>query len=174
MSHVSESVHTWTSPESCHTWVSQFTHERVLSVFSKRGGGVAEAEWCTRFLRTCSQPAGVKWRRCIRCLSCRSLSAKEPLIVELFCGKWPLKMKQPMDVRHPVFLSHVTCEWVMAHMKKSWHMKMIHYSELVLHWGMFVHIHMRWLRLVGSIKHRSLLQKSPIKLTIFCERDLAF
>ena len=32
--------------------------------------------------------------------------------------------------------------------------------------------HMGWLRLVGSKKHRSLLQKSPIKVTIFCKREL--
>jgi len=33
-------------------------------------------------------------------LSCRSLSAKEPLIIGLFCGKWPIK------IRHPITLCH--------------------------------------------------------------------
>ena len=37
-----------------------------------------------------------------RVMSCRSLSAKEPLIIGLFCGKWPVKMRHPMTPRHPV------------------------------------------------------------------------
>jgi len=35
-------------------------------------------------------------------LSCRSLSAKEPLRIGLFCGKWPVKIRHPMGLRHPV------------------------------------------------------------------------
>ena len=35
-------------------------------------------------------------------LSRRFLSTKEPLIIGLFCGKWPIKMRHPMGLRHPV------------------------------------------------------------------------
>jgi len=34
-------------------------------------------------------------------LSCRSFSAKEPLIVGLFCVKWPMKIRHPMNLHHP-------------------------------------------------------------------------
>jgi len=39
-------------------------------------------------------------------LSCRSFSAKEPLIIGLFCGKRPLQRRHPMGLRHPT----LTCE----------------------------------------------------------------
>ena len=29
--------------------------------------------------------------------------ATEPLIIGLFCGNWPLKIRQPINLRHPVF-----------------------------------------------------------------------
>jgi len=35
-------------------------------------------------------------------LSCRSFSTKEPLIIGLFCRKWPIKIRHPMGLRHPV------------------------------------------------------------------------
>ena len=34
--------------------------------------------------------------------SCRSFFAKEPLIIGLFCGKWPAKIRRPMRLGHPV------------------------------------------------------------------------
>jgi len=36
-------------------------------------------------------------------LICRSFSAKEPLIIGLFCGKWPMALRHPKDLRHPIF-----------------------------------------------------------------------
>ena len=44
------------------------------------------------------------WRRCMNALNCRSLFAKEPLIIGLFCGKWPMKMRHPMTLRHSVLV----------------------------------------------------------------------
>jgi len=41
-------------------------------------------------------------RKCMDVLSCASLSAKEPLILELFCGKWPIKIRHPLTLHHPV------------------------------------------------------------------------
>ena len=38
------------------------------------------------------------WRRPIGCLESQSFSAKEPLIIGLFCRKWPIKIRHPMDV----------------------------------------------------------------------------
>ena len=35
-------------------------------------------------------------------LSCRSFSAKEPLIIGLFCRKWRTKIRHPRTPRHPV------------------------------------------------------------------------
>jgi len=42
------------------------------------------------------------WWRLIGCLNCRSFFAKEPLIIGLFCEKWPTKIRHPMTLRHPV------------------------------------------------------------------------
>jgi len=49
-----------------------------------------------------------KWQRpmgCLKLLSCRSFSAKEPIIIRLVCGKWPVKIRHPMGLRHPVSLT---------------------------------------------------------------------
>ena len=34
--------------------------------------------------------------------SCRSFFAQEPLIIGLFCGKWRVKIRHPMTLRHSV------------------------------------------------------------------------
>ena len=36
--------------------------------------------------------------------SCRSFFAKEPLIIGLFCEKWPKKIRHPTGLRHPVIV----------------------------------------------------------------------
>jgi len=40
-------------------------------------------------------------------LRCTSLSAKEPLIIEPFCGKWLIKTKYPLHLRHPVAFKYL-------------------------------------------------------------------
>ena len=41
-------------------------------------------------------------------LSCRSFSTKEPLNIGHFCGKWPIKIRDPMSLRHPVCMCTYT------------------------------------------------------------------
>jgi len=49
-------------------------------------------------------------------LSCRSSVAKEPLIIGLFCGKWPIKIRHPKRLLHPVEHSGASFSWwVMWH-----------------------------------------------------------
>jgi len=77
-------------------------------------------------------------------LYCRSLSAKEPTIIGLFCRQYRLKIRHPTYLRHPVWvmahvrMSHGTCvtwsspyvwEWVMSHVRRvmshmcMWHIR---------------------------------------------------
>jgi len=67
---------------SCHTWMSpsQDTHAQRLD--SLKGGDDA-----------------------LDAVSCRSLSAKGLLIVGLFCGKWLVKTRHPLHLRHPVLVA---------------------------------------------------------------------
>jgi len=41
-------------------------------------------------------------------MSRRSLCAKEPLIIGLFCKKWPIMIEHPLGLRHPVS-NHFAC-----------------------------------------------------------------
>jgi len=52
-------------------------------------------------------------------LRCRSLSAKEPLIVRLFCGKWPIKIRHPVRLRHPLYVYQPPSHCTMTHILNS-------------------------------------------------------
>jgi len=39
-------------------------------------------------------------------LICRLFFAKEPLILGHFCRKWPIKLRRPMGLHHPVWVIH--------------------------------------------------------------------
>ena len=47
-------------------------------------------------------------------LSCRSFFAKEPLIIGLFCGKRPVKIRHSMGLRHPVMSNFVAIYCIVA------------------------------------------------------------
>jgi len=47
-------------------------------------------------------------------VTCMSLSAKESLTTGLFCGKWPIKTRHPMGLRHPVQTSHLSSDCDMS------------------------------------------------------------
>ena len=86
-------IHVWFDLFICHTnssyvirfihiWYDLFICDTIFSYLNRDSTG---------------------WRRCIGCLvSCTSLSAKEPLILGLFCGKWPIKIRHPVTLRHTV------------------------------------------------------------------------
>ena len=72
------------------------THTHTLCIY------IWMCSWCSAiiiYVCTCDvcTPPHTGWRRLIGCLELqvilRSLSAKEPLIIGLFCGKWPYKDK---------------------------------------------------------------------------------
>ena len=54
-------------------------------------------------------------------LKCRSFFAKEPLIIGLFCRKWPVKIRHPMGLGRPVsqHALYRFYQWVMSHMVKE-------------------------------------------------------
>ena len=52
-------------------------------------------------------------------LSCRSFFAKEPQFTRPLCGKWPVKIRHPMGLRHPVIWRQCLCD--MTHSCVYWH-----------------------------------------------------
>ena len=46
-------------------------------------------------------------------------SQKEPLIIGLFCGKWPMKIRHPMTLRHSVISSAHAGAWLSHCMHRT-------------------------------------------------------
>ena len=89
MSHIWMS-HVTHMNESCHTWGHATGHHAIHH--SVQDGEDPYDAW-----------------------SCRSFSAKEPLIIGLFCGKWPVKIRHPMGLRHPVYVCKARSGSYIAH-----------------------------------------------------------
>ena len=56
-------------------------------------------------------------------LSCRSFSTKEPLNTGQFCGKWPVKIRDPMSLRHPVRCTALLCAPWLIDVCVTWLMR---------------------------------------------------
>ena len=73
------------------------------------------------------------WRRPIECLKlhvifCRRATRKRALI-GLFCGKWPIKIRHPMGLRHPWSANNEACHFRKSHVtlkNEACHLKMSH------------------------------------------------
>jgi len=52
-------------------------------------------------------------------LGCRSFFAKEPLILGLFCMTWPIKIRHPVTLRHPVLRYIYNVLLFCKHMNQS-------------------------------------------------------
>ena len=74
-------------------------------------------------------------RYCVICKSQKYAITKEPLIIGLFGGKWPVQIRRLKGLCHTVScksqmchmgMSHVTYEWVMSRMNESCHVWMSH------------------------------------------------
>ena len=139
--------------ESCHTlWMSHVTHYGwVMSHMWMRKSKYEVS--CHTFecenLREDSWVQGGEdsWDP----LSCRSFSTKEPLNIGHVCGKWPMKIRDPMSHRHPVcgfvlpYIHTHTWHWRNVSRCVTWLIHMLHGKSTYIR-------HMGWLRLVGSLK----------------------
>jgi len=73
-------------------------------------------------------------------LSCRSISTKEPLIIGHFCRKWPIKIRDPMSLRHPVYWVRLThthtlhLTLLLPHTHTLLQYKVLSHSHTHSHW----------------------------------------
>jgi len=115
-------------------------------------------------------------------LSCRSFSAKERLIIGLFCGKWPKKIRHPMTLRHPVCRFYVcmcVCVYVCIYTCVSIYVSTYTYTYIHTYICFYIYIYIHtyiymyiydtcksqtdtgWLRLVGSTRLYVSFAKEP-------------
>jgi len=80
--------------ESCHIYEAFISHIRMSRVSYMH-------QQCHAYACVMSHYRVAKTHISSRC---RSFFAKEPWIVGLLCGKWPIKIRRPMTLRHPVLL----------------------------------------------------------------------
>jgi len=160
----------------CHVWMSHVTYQNLpqfVPLIALQGDRATED----------LQDA----------LICSSFSEQEPLIIGLFCGKWPVRKGHPVGLGHPVancfsapIVSHVTRAWVISHRNEPYRVWACHFTygcvmSLMRTCSVDVSCHI-WETcsnlsvcahelLLDTQKHRSLLKKSPRKKTVFCKRD---
>jgi len=126
VTHMNESCHTYEWVMS-HTWMSHVTHmqqswhthELVMAHVWMRHGTHMNASWHTYEWVMSTHKRSLTVLMCGEdaedALSCRSLSAKGPLIIGLFCGKWPIKID--IICRHAILYCVIgmneSQEWVI-------------------------------------------------------------
>jgi len=70
-------------------------------------------------------------------LSCRSFFTKEPLIIGLFCRKWPTKIRHSMGLCHPVRVyPHVAFDSFQADLHVTLYSYVYPYHEYICVWRM--------------------------------------
>jgi len=80
-------------------------------------------------------------------------SQKKPLIIGLFCRKWPMKIRHPVTLRHPVH---------------------IFYIDMYIYRNTYICIHTYRTHASCKILIGHFLQKSPIISGFFAKNDLHF
>ena len=97
---------------------------------------------------------------------CRSFYAKEPLIIGLFCGQWPIKTRHPMYLRHPV-----SARWrvLMGHFLQKSPMAIGSFAERDLQLKkMQASSPPCTSKMTFEKSCRSLSEKEPIAIGLFC------
>ena len=101
-----------TAPQTaslCTTHCNTLQHTLQYTLQQKRGQGASSlstwsnaAHVIAHVITSAMASCDTGWQKLIGSPSCRSFSTKEPLNIGHFCGKWPIKIRDPMSLRHPV------------------------------------------------------------------------